>query len=97
MDKTLTRSSALFALALGALCLFAGTASALDPALAKICREKAIEAHPPKPAGSSTGHAKAQREYYNDCAAKGGKMDPEPQPDSAASPTAQRAHPRPSP
>jgi hypothetical protein len=84
MDKTLTLPSALFALALGALCLFAGPASALDPVLAKICREKAIEAHPPKPAGSSTGHAKAQRDYYNACIAKGGKMDPEPQPDSAA-------------
>ncbi len=81
MDEILTLPSR-FALALGALCLFAGPASALDPVLAKICREKAIEAHPTKPAGSSTGHAKAQREYYNQCIANEGKMDPAPHPDA---------------
>ena len=95
MDKTLTRSSALFALALGAQFLFPGTASALDPALAKICREKAIEAHPTKPAGSSSGHAKAQREYYNQCIANEGKMDPEPQPDSANKPGNSASNPKP--
>ena len=83
MDKVLTLPSALFALAVGALCLFTGPASALDPALAKICREKAIEAHPTKPAGSSSGHAQAQREFYNKCIANGGKTDSEPQPDAA--------------
>ena len=95
MDKTLTLPSALFALALGALFLFTGTASALDPALAKICREKAIEAHPTKPAGSSSGHAKAQREYYNQCIANEGKMDPGPQPDSANTPGNSASKPKP--
>jgi hypothetical protein len=86
MDKASTFHPVLFALALGALCLSTGPASALDAALAKLCRDKSIEAYPPKPAGSSTGHAKAQRDYYNLCLAKQGKMDAEPKPDAATQP-----------
>jgi hypothetical protein len=78
MDKFAICLSTLFALALGALSLTLEPASALDPVLAKICREKAIEAHPTKPAGSASGHAQAQRNYYNECIAKGGKMEPAP-------------------
>jgi hypothetical protein len=84
MEGNLTLPPPRFALALFALCLFAGPATALDPVLAKICREKAIEAYPTKPAGSPTGHAQAQRDFYNKCIANGGKMDSEPQPDAAA-------------
>jgi hypothetical protein len=50
-------------------------ASALDAALARKCREMAIAAHPTQPAGSSSGHAAAQREYFNKCVANEGKMD----------------------
>lgn len=79
MGNAPTRISALLALAVAALCAAAAPVSALDPVLAKMCREKALEAHPYKPAGSSGGSAQAQRNYYNECIAKGGKMDPEPQ------------------
>ncbi len=52
-------------------------ASAITAELAKKCRELAIKAHPTPTAGSKTnpfsgsGAAKAQRDYYNACIAKG--------------------------
>lgn len=77
MESTPTCLSLSLALILAALSFTAEPAHALDPALAKICRDKAIEAFPTKPAGSQTGHAQAQRNYIKDCIAKDGKMDPE--------------------
>jgi hypothetical protein len=42
--------------------------------LAKKCREMAVKAHPPQPAGTSP-YAAAQRDYFRECVAKGGNMD----------------------
>jgi len=43
--------------------------------LAKKCRELAVKAHPPATAGSKTGTAAAEREYFLACVRKGGKTD----------------------
>ena len=37
---------------------------------ARTCREKAIKAHPTRPAGSAQGSALAQRTYFQDCIAR---------------------------
>jgi len=43
--------------------------------LAKKCRALAIKAHPNERAGSRAGaYAQAQRDYFQDCIAKGGNM-----------------------
>jgi hypothetical protein len=49
-------------------------AGAVSAELAKKCREMAVKAHPPQPAGT-TPYAAAQREYFRECIAKGGKME----------------------
>jgi hypothetical protein len=58
-----------------------GAASAVDEpqrspaaALAKKCRELAVKAHPRAVAGSKTGTAKAEREYFAACISKNGEM-----------------------
>ena len=51
------------------------TADRISAELGKKCRALAIKAHPPKPAGSKNGaYAQAQRDYFQDCIAKGGNM-----------------------
>jgi hypothetical protein len=69
-------------LVLGAVLVgpFTTGASAISVELAKTCREMAIKAYPTKPAGSTTGSAKAQREFYQNCLAKDGKVDTAPPP-----------------
>ncbi len=48
--------------------------SAISAELAKKCREMAIKAHPPVPAGSRTGNERAQRDYFQQCVARNGDM-----------------------
>ena len=48
------------------------TAGPISAELAKKCRALAIKAHPNKPAGRA--YAQAQRDYFQDCIAKGGNM-----------------------
>jgi hypothetical protein len=51
------------------------TAGPISAELAKKCRALAIKAHPTKPVGSKNGaYAQAQRNYFQDCVAKGGNM-----------------------
>jgi len=45
-------------------------AQAPSGSIAKICREKAIAAHPTPKVGSSQGAATQQRDYFRDCVAK---------------------------
>jgi hypothetical protein len=45
-------------------------AEAPSGSIAKICREKAIAAHPTPKVGSSQGAATQQRDYFRDCVAK---------------------------
>jgi hypothetical protein len=45
--------------------------------LAKTCRALAIKAHPTERAGRGV-YAQAQRDYFQDCIAKGGIMPDEP-------------------
>jgi hypothetical protein len=51
----------------------ANTAGPISAELAKKCRELAIKAHPTERAGT-TPYAQAQRQYFQDCIAKGGNM-----------------------
>lgn len=45
-------------------------ASAISEEIAKKCRAMAVKAHPTARAGTRTGAAKAQQEYFKDCVAK---------------------------
>lgn len=57
------------------------TASALSLELAKKCRAMALKAHPYKlPGVKGPGTAAAERDYYNECVARGGNI---PQGDSS--------------
>jgi hypothetical protein len=74
----------LIALILAALTAVATAAWALDAPehppsadLAKKCRALTVKAHPPAVAGSKSGTAAAEREYFATCIKKGGKMDEE--------------------
>jgi hypothetical protein len=49
-------------------------ASAITAELANKCRAMAIKKYPPVPAGTKTGHAKAQRDYYITCITNNGMM-----------------------
>ena len=61
------------AIAMGAA---AKPAFAISVELAKKCRDLALKAHPYKLPGvkGGQGNAEAERSYYSDCLAKGGKM-----------------------
>jgi hypothetical protein len=59
-------------------------AEALTAELARKCRDLAIKAHPPKPAGTNP-YAEAEREFFNACVAKNGSM---PDPDEQKQPPA---------
>jgi len=51
-------------------------ATAISVELAKKCRALAIKAHPIPTAGTkATGAAKAERDYFQSCVAKNGKME----------------------
>ena len=50
-------------------------ASAITADLAKKCRELALKAHPTPRAGTKTGAAKSQQDYFRNCVAKNGKVD----------------------
>jgi len=54
-------------------------AAALSAELAKKCRDMAIKAHPPVPAGS-TAYAQAERDFFRECVAKNGEMPDSNQP-----------------
>lgn len=56
----------------------APSALAITVELAKKCREMAVKTYPPKPAGSSKGSAQAERDFYQNCLAKDGKVDSPP-------------------
>lgn len=50
-------------------------AAAITVQLAKKCRAMALKAHPYKmPGEKGPGNATAQRDYFNDCVARGGNM-----------------------
>ena len=49
-------------------------ASALTAKLAKKCRAMMVQAYPPVTAGSATGDAQQDREFFHACVAQDGKM-----------------------
>jgi hypothetical protein len=51
----------------------AGPAGAISADLARKCRDMAIRAHPPQPAGTRA-YAEAERLYYRACITNGGNM-----------------------
>jgi len=63
------------ALTLVALALSAAPAAAITAEVAKKCREVAVKAHPPQPAGTRN-YAQAQRETFRDCVAHEEKQQP---------------------
>lgn len=81
MMKIVKRYWVLFVLPLGVISATGDSALGVSTELAKRCRAMAIKAHPTKPPGSKTGSVKAQRDYFDECVTKGGKM-PEISPDA---------------
>ena len=64
------------AIVLGAIALaLTGSVYAISVDLAKKCREMAVKAHPPMPAGSRSGYAAAERNFFRKCVAQNGNMD----------------------
>lgn len=59
-------------------------AAAISADLAKKCREMAIHAHPPAPAGTSP-YAAAERTFFADCISKNGQMKDNTPPPNAPS------------
>lgn len=47
--------------------------AAISADLARKCREMAIKAHPPKPAGTKA-YAQAERDFFRECISKNGEM-----------------------
>ncbi len=77
----------LAALIVAALAMGTGVnpAGAISVELAKKCRALALKAHPYKmPGEPGAGTGAAEREYFNECVAKGGNMPSEP---TSASPS----------
>jgi hypothetical protein len=68
---------AVAALAISAQILILSAASpaiAISADLAKKCREMAIKAHPPEPAGTHP-YAQAERDFYHTCISNNGEMN----------------------
>ena len=65
------------ALTLVGLALSAAPAAAITAEVAKKCREVAVRAHPPQPAGTKN-FAQAEREAFRDCVAQEEKQPPRP-------------------
>jgi hypothetical protein len=67
---------ALMVLALAVYLPMTNPSSATSAELAKKCRAMAIKAHPnPIPGSKASGAEKAEREYFQACIAKDGKME----------------------
>lgn len=62
-------------LACGLAIIAPSSSFAISVELAKRCRAMAIKAYPPALAGSKTGDAQQERNYFNVCIAKNGRMD----------------------
>jgi hypothetical protein len=76
MTKLAKSSPVLMVLALAAYLPMTGPSSAISADLAKKCRAMAIKAHPTPLAGrKASGVEKAQRDYFQACVAKDGKME----------------------
>jgi len=82
MNTIIRALGPLMAVALAGSTLLAETAPTansnrtvpISAELAKTCRALAIKAHPTQPAGSRTASGQAQRDYFQECVAKGGNM-----------------------
>jgi hypothetical protein len=76
MAKLVKSIGALIVLAIVAYLPMTQPSSAISADLAKKCRAMAIKAHPNQTPGSkASGAEKAEREYFQICVAKGGKME----------------------
>jgi hypothetical protein len=65
----------VIAIAASAMILSVGPAAlAISVDLAKKCRDMAVKAHPPAPAGTRA-YAEAERVYFRQCVTKNGNMD----------------------
>lgn len=76
MAKSAKSFRTLIVLAITAYLPMVQLASAISAELAKKCQAMANKAHPtPKAGTKATGVEKAQRDYFSECIAKGGKME----------------------
>jgi len=77
---THSAKSIVMAAAVAAACSLSmiPSASAVSADLARKCRDLAIKAYPPAVAGSRSGTAEAERDFYRACVAKGGNIQTEP-------------------
>ncbi len=76
MAKLAKSSFVLMILAFATYLPMTNPSSAISADLAKKCRAMAIKAHPRPPPGSKvSGAEKAERDYFQACIVKGGKMD----------------------
>ena len=76
MAKLAKNLIALMVLSLAVYLPMTYPSSAISAELAKKCRAMAIKAHPnPIPGSKASGAEKAEREYFQTCIAKGGKME----------------------
>ena len=55
---------------LGAIAAGQVLAAPPSPEVARLCRQRAIEAHPTQRPGAEKGHSQAQRDYFRDCVVK---------------------------
>jgi hypothetical protein len=74
MGPVVNRFAASFAVILIVVLSIPAPASAITVELAKQCRGMALKTHPTALAGSKTGTARAQRDYYLKCIANNGTM-----------------------
>jgi len=68
--------------------VFAATipAIAISADLAKKCRDMAIKSHPPPSPPGNKAYAQAERDFFNACVAKNGRMDNDGAPKNSAAP-----------
>ena len=74
--KVISNSVRLLLVAgIAGLCSPSVPASAITAELAKKCRDAALKAHPTPRAGTKTGAAKAQQDFFRSCVAKDGNIE----------------------
>ena len=87
MDDFVKRFGTPAAIVSMVMLLMTAPASAIDADLAIKCRDMAIKAHPPKQPGTKAGYAQAERDFFQSCVAKNGKMpDSDTQKDMSPAP-----------
>ena len=75
--RSAARMRNVLALTLVGLALAAAPAAAITAEVAKKCRQVAVKAYPPRPAGTKN-YAQSERDAFRDCVAQEEKQQPKP-------------------